>query len=86
MNRFMGMMSSSCIEISKDFKDENGLKVHIDAGPEGWTIIYADHSSDYKDVNATSEDNFKEAFETASKNLKLTPIDTEPDEVVLGEC
>lgn len=85
MNRFMGMMPSACIEISKDFKDENGLKVHIDAGPEGWTVIFADGSSEYKDVNATSEDNFKEALEAASKNLKLTPIDAEPGEA-LGEC
>ena len=74
MKRFMGMMPSSCIEIRRDFKDKNGLKVHIDAGPEGWTIIYADGSTEYADVAASAEDNFKTAYETASKNLNLITI------------
>lgn len=75
MKRFMGMMPSSCIEIRKDFKDKDGKKVHIDAGPEGWTVIYADGSTQYDDVVATSEDNYKAAYKIASKNLNLIEID-----------
>lgn len=74
MKRFMGMMPSSCIEIRKDFKDENGLKIHIDAGPEGWTIIYADGSTNYADTIATAEDNYNIAYKIASENLNLTEI------------
>lgn len=74
MKRFMGMMPSSCIEIRKDFKDENGLKVHIDAGPEGWTIIYADGSTNYADTISTTEDNYNIAYKIASEDLNLTEI------------
>lgn len=75
MKRFMGMMPSSCIEIRKDFKDKNGKKVHIDAGPEGWTVIYADGSTEYADTIATSEDNYKTAYDVANKNLTIIEID-----------
>lgn len=86
MKRFMGMMPNECVEISKIFKDEEGNTVHIEAGPEGWSIIYmADHSCTFKDVNTTSEENFKSAFNIANEISKLTPIDTESDEE-LGEC
>lgn len=74
MKRFFGMMPSDCIEISKDFKDEDGLEVHIDAGPEGWTVTYADYSTKYADIKGTAEENYERAYAVASENLKLTPI------------
>ena len=46
MNRFFGMMPSSEIEVSKTFKDDFGLRISIDAGKNGWTIMYADSSSE----------------------------------------
>lgn len=76
MKRFMGMMPNDCIEISKDFKDENGLKVHIDAGSKGWTVIYADGSTEYQDIEGTAEENYNRAYEVAIKNLKLIPVVT----------
>ena len=86
MKRFMGMMPSSCIKIRKDFKDENGLKIHIDAGPEGYTIIYADGSTEYADIEASSEENYKAAYKAAIKNLKLTEIKNSSNNEELDEC
>jgi hypothetical protein len=37
-------------EVSKTFKDDLGLKIRVEAGKNGWTIMYADSSSEYKDV------------------------------------
>ena len=48
MDRFMGMMPSSEIEIEKRFDTGNGFTVTIQAGPNGWTIIYADQSTKFK--------------------------------------
>lgn len=68
MNRFFGMMPSSEVKIEKRFKvGVNQLTVTIQAGENGWTIIYADSSSDYKDVVNTAENNFNDAL-----NLLIT--------------
>lgn len=71
MNRFFGMMPSSEIEIEKRFKDDNGLFVTIQAGPNGWTILWADGGSTYKDEVHTAEENFNIALEEAKKHLNL---------------
>lgn len=63
MNRFFGMMPSSEIKIEKQFKVGLGNKVTIQAGENGWTILYADSSSEYKDIINTSENNFNNAME-----------------------
>lgn len=65
MNRFFGMMPASEVEISRRFKDSSNLSVSIEAGPNGWTIIWADHSTNYSDVCDTSENNFAKAYDTA---------------------
>ena len=69
MKRFFGMMPSSEIEIEKRYKDKHGYKISIQAGPHGWSIIYADSSSEFKDINNTSNENFKAAYAIASDNL-----------------
>jgi hypothetical protein len=74
MNRFFGMMPSSEIEISKSFKDENGLEITIDAGPHGWTIIYADYSTKYEDVDDTAENNFNKAFSILTKEFAVREV------------
>ena len=58
MNRFFGMMPSSEVEMSKMFVDDFGHKITIQAGKNGWTILYADSSSEYKDVVDTTDNNF----------------------------
>lgn len=63
MKRFMGMMPSREVEKEKSFRVGVGqLKVRIQAGKNGWTILYADSSSEYKDVVDTTENNFNAAL------------------------
>ena len=78
MNRMFGLMSSNEIEKEKSFKDPDGLTITIQAGPNGWTIIYADYSSRWDDVESTTEENFDTAFKTAEMELGvLTEIEYE---------
>lgn len=69
MNRFFGMMPSNKIELEKHYKDNLGFKIVIQAGPEGYSIIYADHSTEYADINDTTENNFKTAYDIVTKHL-----------------
>ena len=94
MNRMFGLMPRNEVEKERSFKDPNGLTITIQAGPNGWTIIYADYSSRYADVESTTEENFDTAFKTVEHELGiLTEIKYEaygeviPDEdiIVTGE-
>jgi len=73
MNRFMGMMPSSEVQKEEDFRvGAWQLKVTIQSGENGWTILYADSSSQYKDIVDTMENNFNSAFnvlETEFNNI-----------------
>ena len=69
MKRFFGKMPSSEVEVSKRYKDENGLEITIEAGPHGWTIIYADSSTNYVDEDKSSIENFNEALNIAKEKL-----------------
>lgn len=63
MKRFMGMMPSSEVKKEQQFKVGVGqLTVTVQAGENGWTILYADSSSEYKDVVDTTENNFNKAI------------------------
>lgn len=70
MNRFFGMMPSSEVKKRKSFRVGSGqLKVTIEAGENGWTIMYADNSSEYKDVVDTTENNFNKAMVVLNSNF-----------------
>ncbi len=69
MKRFFGMMPSSEIEIEKHYKDKDGYKIMIQAGKNGWTILYADSSSQYRDITRSIDDNFREAYDLANKKI-----------------
>lgn len=71
MKRFFGMMPNSEIKIEKHYKDDNGYKITIQAGTHGWTIIYADSSSEFKDVDNTTDENFKTAYDIAKNELGI---------------
>lgn len=52
-------------EIQKEARYRVGvmkLVVTIQAGTNGWTIIYADGSTEYKDIADTVENNFNTAY------------------------
>ena len=77
MKRFFGMMPVNEIKKEKRYRDSNNMVVRIQAGPHGWTIIFADSSTKFKDINATkfkdinaaTEENFDEAYNVASDIL-----------------
>ena len=69
MNRFMGLMPSDEVTIQKTFKDRNGRDVRIQAGPHGWTVIYADGGTNYKDTDASDDENFNTAYNVAVETL-----------------
>lgn len=76
MKRFMGLMPSDEVTINKYFIDSNKLRIRIQAGPHGWTIIYADSSTSFQDNDAKPEENFANAYDVAKSKLgELREID-----------
>ena len=69
LERFFGVMSSDEVEARGVFRDSNGMRLNIEDGPKGWTIIWADYSTTFKDVNETTERNFEEAYDSATKSV-----------------
>ena len=63
MDRLWGMMPSNEIEKTVTFKDMLNLKIRIEVGPNGWTIIWADGGTNYKDESIGTEANYKNALE-----------------------
>ena len=63
MRRFMGMMPSSEVKREEQFKvGMNQFKVTIQSGEKGWTILYSDGSSEFKDEIDTTDNNFDKAM------------------------
>ena len=63
MNRFMGLMPRTEVEKSQTFKvGVSQLNVTIEAGPKGFTIIYADGSTKYLDLEDTTLNNFNKGL------------------------
>ena len=84
MIRFFGMMPSTEIEKEKHYLDAEGRTYIIQAGPKGWSVLYPGHSSDYDDVEATTEDNFKSAYNVAIAVAgKLIEVEAEEE---IEEC
>ena len=79
MVRFCGMMPSGDVERQETFKDRSDLEIIIQAGVKGWTIIYADGSTNYADKVDTVNNNFNEALAIAESCLgTLIHIEGEP--------
>lgn len=75
MKRIFGMMPSSEVEKEKRYKDKYGLIITIQAGPHGWSILWADRSSDYKDEDNSTDKNFENAYNLAESKIgELTEI------------
>lgn len=79
MDRCFGMMPRSEVEREELFSDTLGLTITIQAGPRGWTVIFADGGTHYVDQDATTDENFNAAYNNAVDCLgDLTPIDETP--------
>lgn len=81
MDRIFGMMPWSWSEVEKEelFYDILGLQITIQAGPHGWTVIFADGGTHYVDQDATTEENFNAAYNYAIECLgELSPLKEAP--------
>ena len=75
MKRIFGMMPSDEIEKRKRYKDKYDHAITIQAGPHGWTVIYADGGTEFKDEDDTTDNNFQKAYKVATDALgELTEI------------
>ena len=63
MERLFGLMPNSEVEIEKTYIDDLGLKITVQAGPNGYSIIYADHSAEWADYADSTENNLKRAVD-----------------------
>lgn len=76
MERMFGMMPRNEITIEKNYKDTWGARITIQAGPNGWTVIWADGSTWYEDETRDAEENFKIAYQKVKDEMgELTEAD-----------
>ena len=83
------MMPSSEVTLERTYKDNEGLRIRLQAGPHGWTVIYADGGTEYKDVDATPEENLEAAYQQALSHFsELTDVTESQPKCyeVCGEC
>lgn len=71
MRRFFGMMPSSEIGKERYFKDKDGYRIIIQAGVNGWTTVYSDSATDFRDITTSTEENFNEAYDIAVSRLGI---------------
>lgn len=95
MQRFFGMMPAGLVKILRPVALNNGEtgslgKVNIQAGNEGWTIMFADSSTEYNDIVGTPEENFQRAMLVVKKYFpnadENTPVKQLPDLDPVEEC
>lgn len=87
MKRFNGLMPSDEVSIYRTYMDEDGYRVSIQAGNKGWTVIYADYSTNWKDEELCAEVNFEHAYKVAVDNVgKLIAVNSPDSEDVYCEA
>ena len=85
MKRMFGLMPSNEVDKRKWYKDKLGLRIGIEAGKKGWTILWADGGTIYKDNIATVEDNFNEAYKKLTSMEGFEDIKEESREEICEE-
>ena len=85
MHRLFGMMPTSEVVIQKIYRDAIDLRIIVEAGPHGYTVIYADGSTKYKDIDDTPENNFKRALELLKDFEPLTEEQPAYEEICKDE-
>ena len=63
------MIRASDVIIQHTYKDQFGLSIIIQANKEGYSIIYADYSSENGGSKSTARANFITAYRKATQNL-----------------
>lgn len=75
MQRMFGMMPANMVSISKTYKDQYGMQITVQAGSGGWTVLWADGSSNYGDNITSPEENFEAALRCVkSYGFDLTEV------------
>lgn len=76
------MMPANEVELRRTYKDQYGLKITIEAGCTGWSVLWADGGADYKTHRDTTENNFQAALEYVKSNkFELTDINTDKKDI-----
>lgn len=76
MRRMFGMMPSSEVQKECSFKDQHNYRITVQAGANGWGVLWADGSADGKDVVATVDENFNAGLAfVQSKGFTLVPVE-----------
>jgi len=88
MKRFMGLMPSSEVAIEKRFLvDVNQIQVvTIQAGYGGWTIIFPDNSTEFKDEKNDPETNYQIAKKVMQKHYSkhlITELSADREEKII---
>lgn len=89
MQRFFGMMPSGEIEREEIYREtDTGCEFRIQAGPHGYSIVWGDGSSQFEDIDGTTDENFATALEAAKEAVSEFECITreESDEECDGEC
>jgi len=73
MKRFCGMMPFDEIKILKHYSTDVGT-VTVQAGVNGWTVIFADGYTVFKDTVGTVESNFETAYMLLLKKIPDSTI------------
>ena len=63
------MMPINEIEIEKIFIDKNNYKILIQAGKNGWSVLWGDYSSFHYDEVNTAESNYLKAYNIAKDEI-----------------
>lgn len=83
MKRFFGMMPSSEVEKQQEFTAGFNSIVTVQAGKRGWAILYADSSSEYADLEDTTENNFDAAVKVLKGHFpEAEPVDPVEEEIL----
>lgn len=69
MKRFGGVMDSTSMEKEAHYYDGDGNSVIVQAGPEGWSVIFSDGTVKSGDVTDDTGINFSEAKKIAEEEI-----------------
>lgn len=88
MKRSFGMMPASEVFKKQTYRDDSNLEVIIQAGPHGWAILWADITTTYADNDATTEENFNQAYKEAVNCVGELAISNSNSirETIISDC
>lgn len=75
MKRMFGLMPVNEVKKEIVFEDELELKIRVQAGPHGYSIIYADGSAEGEDIDGTTDENIERAKKILNSHFRnLTEV------------